>query len=78
LFNTSAGESLILSKVRGAVTKSITKDAIREILIPVPDIDKQIEFVNIVNKIEFESNQMKEALREHIRSFNAIMNKLFI
>lgn len=45
-------QSKIKEKVRGAVTKTITKDAIREINIIVPPISLQKEFVEFVKQVD--------------------------
>lgn len=45
-------ECKIKEKVRGAVTKTITKDAIREIQIMVPSIQMQNEFVDFVKQVD--------------------------
>ena len=38
LLNTKYGENEIKKRIKGAVTKTIRKDAVREIMIPVPPI----------------------------------------
>lgn len=45
-------ESKIKEKVRGAVTKTITKDAIREINAIVPPIELQNQFADFVKQVD--------------------------
>lgn len=63
-------ECKIKEKVRGAVTKTITKDAIREIQIMVPPVQKQnkfVNFVNQVNKLKFEIENILKELFEEVK-----------
>lgn len=46
------GKSIIQKHVKGAVTKTITKDAVRSLQIPIPPIKLQHEFAERINKIE--------------------------
>ena len=55
MLKTNFCKSNIASKVRGAVTKTITKDAVRSILIPLPPIGIQEEYIN---KIDFIQKQI--------------------
>lgn len=77
LFNSAAGKTLMLNKVRGAVTKSITKDAIREILIPVPPIELQNKFASIVEKTEQQKELLQKSLTEMENNFNSLMQRAF-
>lgn len=52
LLSTYYMEIKINEKVRGAVTKTITKDAIREVNIIVPPIELQNKFVDFVKQID--------------------------
>ena len=52
LLSTPYMEIKIKEKVRGAVTKTITKDAIRKINIIVPPIELQNQFADFVTKID--------------------------
>lgn len=70
-------EAKIKEKVRGAVTKTITKDAIREIKIIVPPIEMQNEFVQIVNQVDQMKLKMEESLAELQNNFNSLMQKAF-
>lgn len=70
-------ESKIKEKVRGAVTKTITKDAIREINIIVPPISLQKEFVEFVKQVDKLKFKMEESLKELENNFNSLMQKAF-
>lgn len=70
-------ESKIKEKVRGAVTKTITKDAIREINIIVPPISLQKEFVEFVKQVDKLKFEMEKSLKELEDNFNALMQKAF-
>ena len=70
-------ESKIKEKVRGAVTKTITKDAIREINIIVPPISLQREFVKFVKQVDKLKFKMEDSLKELEDNFNSLMQKAF-
>ena len=70
-------ESKIKEKVRGAVTKTITKDAIREINIIVPPISLQKEFVEFVKQVDKLKFEMEKSLKELEDNFNSLMEKAF-
>lgn len=67
----------IKDKVRGAVTKTITKDAIRNIKFALPPIDLQNKFAQIVTKIEEQKILEKQAISESENLFNSLMSKYF-
>ena len=52
LLSTPYMEIKIKEKVRGAVTKTITKDAIRKINIIVPPIEVQNQFADFVKQVD--------------------------
>lgn len=67
----------IKDKVRGAVTKTITKDAIRDITFALPPINLQTKFAQIVTKIEEQKILEKQAISESENLFNSLMSKYF-
>ncbi|SMC70194.1 restriction endonuclease subunit S [Sporomusa malonica] len=77
LFNTASGKSLILNNVRGAVTKTITKDAIRGILVPITPVQLQNQFAAIVEKTEQQKALMQQSLVEMENNFNSLMQRAF-
>lgn len=70
-------EVKIKEKVRGAVTKTITKDAIREIKIIVPPIEIQNQFVDFVKQVDKLKFEMETSLKELENNFNSLMQKAF-
>jgi len=64
-------------KVRGAVTKTITKDAVRDVEILVPPIDIQEEFAKIVTNINEQKEIVKRSLDEAQTLFNSLMSEYF-
>jgi len=69
---TPYGDSLIKSNVRGAVTKTITKNAVREIDILLPPLIKQKEFIN---KLGYISKLSRYNLR-HSEKLDTFFNSL--
>lgn len=77
LLLTSYMESKIKEKVRGAVTKTITKDAVRKINIIVPPIRLQNQFANFVKQVNSLKFEMETSLKELEDNFNSLMQKAF-
>jgi type I restriction enzyme S subunit len=77
LLSSDYGKSIIKSKVKGAVTKTIRKDAVRSLKIPLPPLELQIQFVSIVKQIEKTKQKMRVSLDEMDNHFNALMQKYF-
>lgn len=77
LLLTSYMEREIQGKVRGAVTKTITKDAIKEIKIPIPPIELQNEFAEFVTQTDSIRSKMETSLSELEDNFNSLMQKAF-
>lgn len=75
---TNAGAREISKRVQGAVTKTITKDAVREVPIILPPIKLQQEFIKIVRKFKqgFASKE-KYSCQSAIELFNSISQKAF-
>ncbi|MFN1648905.1 restriction endonuclease subunit S [Vibrio rotiferianus] len=75
---TNAGTSEIQKRVQGAVTKTITKNALREVPVMCPSEEKQQGFVKIVEA--FNSNllcDLKEAYRVSCEAFDSLSLKAF-
>lgn len=77
LLLTSYMEREMQGKVRGAVTKTITKDAIKEIKIPIPPIELQNEFAEFVTQTDSIRSKMEASLSELEDNFNSLMQKAF-
>ncbi|MCD9510450.1 restriction endonuclease subunit S [Photobacterium phosphoreum] len=56
---------------------NISKANLKSTLIPVPDIDLQLKFVEVVNKIEVIKNSYKNGLEELKLLYQSLSNKAF-
>jgi type I restriction enzyme S subunit len=77
LLSSDYGRSIIKSKVRGAVTKTIRKDAIRSLKMPLPPLKLQKRFADIVDQVENTKQKMRDSLDEMDNHFNALMQRYF-
>ena len=76
LLKSSYGEKIIKQKVKGAVTKTIRKDAIRSLRIPLPPLDLQKKFADIVEKQNVLRQTMQlsaAALDDQFNSFRLML-----
>jgi len=74
---TEYGKQNINKNVRGATTKSITKDAVREIEIYLPPITLQNKFAQIVEKIEQIKAKENKKLTHLQTLHNSLMDRAF-
>lgn len=77
LLSTQGGENAIQKKVKGAVTKTIRKDALREIKMPIPPIKKQQEFCKILSEQTLLLKENIELKVQFENAFNSLMQKVF-
>lgn len=77
LLKSSFAENEIQKHVKGAVTKTITKDAIRKIKIPVPPILLQNQFAQIVEKTEALKTQYQQSMQELENLYGSLSQKAF-
>ncbi|MHA2762769.1 restriction endonuclease subunit S [Vibrio harveyi] len=77
LLTSKGGTQAIQKKVKGAVTKTIRKDALREIALPIPPKDKQDEFSQFIEQHKKLLDDNKSLKEEYEQSFNALMQKAF-
>lgn len=77
ILTSPSGEKLIKSKVQGAVTKSITKDAIREIPIILPPLELQNKFCNLIEELDNKKLKLIKALDEMNNLYNSLIQKAF-
>ena len=77
LLTTEYGEREIQQYVRGAVTKTITKDATRSIRIIVPPIELQEQFAAFVAQIDKSKSVIQKSLDETQLLFDSLMQKYF-
>jgi len=77
LLTSNYGAGIIQKKVQGAVTKTITKEAVRDLNFPIPPIDLQNQFAKIVEKVE-EQKAKNEAQTQKLDDlFNSLLQRAF-
>lgn len=70
-------QSLLLKHVRGVTADNIEFSLIKELPIPVPPLDLQNEFAQIVAKTEQQRELMEKSLTEMENNFNSLMQRAF-
>jgi len=73
----SYGEREIQKRVKGAVTKTIRKDAVREIPILSPPLELQNQFAERVKAIEAQKALAQQELEKADNLFNSLLQKAF-
>ena len=71
------GQAEIQQYVRGAVTKTITKDDARSVKIIVPEKQLQDEYVEFVAQVDKSKVKVKKSLRENQLLFDSLMQRYF-
>lgn len=71
------GTKEIQQHIRGAVTKTITKDAARSIRIIVPPIELQIQFADFVTQTDKTKSKVKQTLEKAETLKKALMQEYF-
>ncbi|MGK0269667.1 MAG: type I restriction enzyme S subunit [Cocleimonas sp.] len=74
---TEAGAREISKRVQGAVTKTITKDAVRDVSIILPPIEMQQKFIEIVAKIKKLKSKIHSSFDLTKSEFNSLSQKAF-
>lgn len=74
---TNAGARELEKRVQGAVTKTITKDAVRDIPIILPPIKLQRQFIDVVEKINKLKTNTDNSSGLIVAKFNSISQKAF-
>lgn len=77
LLRTEYGTREIMQHVRGAVTKTITKDAVRSVRIIVPSIDHQKQFVDFVATIEGSKKAVNDTMGKAEELKASLMQEYF-
>lgn len=77
LLTSEYGTAEIQQHVRGAVTKTITKDSTRSIRIIVPPIEKQKQFATFVAQVDKSKAVVQKALDEAQLLFDSLMQQYF-
>lgn len=71
------GEKEIQQHIRGAVTKTITKDAVRSIQIVVPPNGLQEQFSDFVMQVETQKSRLQQSLAKLRQNYRSLMQKCF-
>jgi len=77
LLSSPFGKIIINKHVKGAVTKTIRKDAIRSLSFPLPPIHEQNKFSFFIQKLEQLQKQNKEKSQQLDDLFNGLLQKAF-
>lgn len=67
----------IESRTRGAVTKSITKSAVKTLPLMYPSIELQNQFAEHIKSIEAQKQQAQASLKKSTELFNGLLQKAF-
>ncbi|AMA74179.1 type I restriction enzyme, S subunit [Aneurinibacillus thermoaerophilus] len=70
-------QKVLLNRVRSVTADNLDFQQIKEILVPVPAINKQKEFSNIFYKVLAEKNKCLQQLNELENNFNSLMQRAF-
>lgn len=74
---TGFGQNEIDNRISGAVTKSITKGAIRTIPIYLPPMDEQNKFAKIVEHVEAQKQKNEFVIEQMNNLFNSLSQRAF-
>jgi len=77
LLISSYGDREIQQHVRGAVTKTITKDAVRSIQVIIPPIEHQNRFADFVRAADKSKFEMRRGLNKLELLYKSLMQKCF-
>ena len=77
LLTSDYGKKQIQKSIRGAVTKTITKDDVRKIKISVPPIDLQNQFSEIVKQIDKQKFEIEKSLKETQELYESLIEEYF-
>ena len=77
LLNTDYGTNMIQQHVRGAVTKTITKESTRKLLIYVPPIELQNKFADFVAQVDKSKLAVQQSLNELETLKKSLMQQYF-
>jgi len=77
LLTSRYGNKEIAQHVRGAVTKTITKDAVRSIPVIVPPITIQNKFADFVQQVDEQKKLIRQSLKKLELKYKSLMQKCF-
>lgn len=76
-FSTNYGKQVIQSQVKGAVTKSITKGAVKSLPLLFPPIEIQNEFSAIAEKMDLLKSKFNNSLSELENLYDSLSQRAF-
>lgn len=71
------GEREIQKHIRGAVTKTITKEAVKSIQILCPPLYLQTQFAEFVEKVEAQKTLLQKSLADMEQNYQSLLQKCF-
>ncbi len=77
LLSTNSILSKIQNESHGGTLGIINVGIIKKLKIPLPPIQLQIQFAQIVEQLNYTKSKMQESLREMNNQFNALLQKAF-
>ncbi|MDO6783401.1 restriction endonuclease subunit S [Neptunomonas phycophila] len=77
LLTSKFGEREIHAHVKGAVTKTITKDALRSVELPIPPMSLQDDFVLALSKLNALKEEASNEVEKLDKLFSSLMQKAF-
>lgn len=77
LLTSDYGQREIQQYVRGAVTKTITKDDARAVLIIVPPLELQQQFADFVHQVDKSREEVKKSLEKTQQLYDSLMQEYF-
>lgn len=76
-FNSENGKNLVLSKEVGGIQKHFNVGAIKKLKIPIPPLELQNQFAQIVQQVETLKTHQSKSKQEIDNLFNILMQKAF-
>jgi type I restriction enzyme S subunit len=77
LFLSRGVTNQISSKSRGGTMDILNIGIIKKVSIPVPPIDKQVKFLEIISKIEIQKHLTQQSLQKSEELFQSLMQRAF-
>lgn len=76
-FNSDIGKRIVLSKQVGGIQQHFNIGAMKSLRIPIPPLDLQTKFANIVEKVEALKTQYQQSLTELENMYGVLSQKAF-
>jgi len=73
---TSEGDTQIKSKLRGVATQTITKDSVRELIIPTPPVEIQKQILDKLDSLTPEIEQLESIYHNKLRALSELKQSL--